>query len=183
MRASEPSLFRGLGSSIACSSSRFPARRTVLEPMSSSNTARRETSPPYSFARRSNENPFPPKTKVFGRPRRVRNLRSVSHPRTTLSEGIRLAKADSKPIDGRLSIRLISFRGNPVSAAIFEWLSFPFCSLARPAAARTNASRASLEKLFGVIPRGRSANASSPSRFCRSACVPSASLNLPLRRV
>lgn len=119
-RASGPRPLRRFGNLAVCRSKRFPARRTVLERTSSSSTARGETSPPYSFTSRSNEKAPPVRARDLGRFCRFRNRRSSSHPRTTRSEGVRVVELGSKHPAGWFSIRLISFRGKPVSAAIFE---------------------------------------------------------------
>jgi hypothetical protein len=150
-------------------------RRTLLERMSSSKTARGDTSPPYSFTNRLKEAFPPPKASEFGSPLRVRKRGSVSHPSTTRSQGALVARSESR-LAVVLSIRLISFRGKPVRAATFELLTFPFLSRELAAAARTNALRARVQNLSGVIPRGSSARANSLSRCCRSAWPPSVSL-------
>lgn len=164
--ASVPSPLLRPGALKACNTSRWPARRTVLERISSSNTARGDTSPPYSLTSRSNED-VPPRESDLGCPP-VINLRSVNHPLTTRSAGMGVVESGAGPVDDRLSVRLISFLDKPVRAAIFEWLTLPFRSRAWLAAARMKASRARLEKLFGVMPRGSRASASSPSKSCRS---------------
>lgn len=161
---------------------RSPARETLLERASSSKTARGDISPPYSLTSPRKERLPPSSGSDFGSPFRVRNRRSVSQPRATRSAGMRVVGSDSKHCV-RLSIRFISFLGKPVIAATFDWLTLPFFSRAFPEAARTKASRARMEKLFGVIPRGSSANASSPSRCCKSAYELSVRLGLLFRCV
>lgn len=107
-------------------------------------------------------------TRDFGPPLWETKRRSVSHPCTTRSVGVRVLWSSSKSAICRLSIRLISFLGKPVRAATFERLIRPFLSRERSAAALTKASRASLENLFGVMLCGRSADASSTSSCCKS---------------
>jgi hypothetical protein len=182
-RANGPRPAPAFGRLDACKAIRSPERATAFERISSSKTARGETSPPNSFTSRSNEGLLPATTRVLGRPLRVRNRLSVIHPLTTRSAGMRAVASDPNGADDvRLSIRRISFRGKPVNAATFEWLTLPFRICACRAAARTNASRATLEKPFGVIPRGSSASASSRSSCCRCASRLSAGLSLPLTR-
>jgi hypothetical protein len=121
--------------------------------MSSSKTARGDISPPYSLTNRSNADFAPLIASDFGFPFCVRNLESVSQPCTTRAEGVLVVRRGSKFAIVRSSIRFISFRGRPVKAATFEWLTLPFRSRELDAAARTKASRARLENLFGVMPR------------------------------
>jgi len=96
-RAKTPRPALGVGSFEVCRESRSSVRRTVLERISSSNTARGDTSPAYSFTSLSKENVPWLMARVFGRPFRVINRRSVSHPRTTRSDGIRVVVSASKP--------------------------------------------------------------------------------------
>lgn len=158
-------------------------RRTFFERISSSKTARGDTSPPYSLTNRSNEDCALPTESDWGFPFLVRNCRSVSHPCTTRAEGILVAGCGSRVAIVRSSIRFISFRGRPVRAATFEWFTFPLRRRELLAAARTKASRARRENLFGVMPRGSNAIASSSRSRCRSAWASSVSLGRPLRRV
>lgn len=118
-RPRAPSVLFGIGNLDIWSVSRAPARRTLLELMSFSKTARGDMSPPYSFTNRSNDFPLPAAS-AFGFPLRVRNRRSVSHPCTTRSTGMRVVRVGSKLAVVWLSIRLISFLGKPVRAATFE---------------------------------------------------------------
>lgn len=182
IRVSVPRLGLVIGNFDTRSLSRSPVRRTFRERINSSETARGDISPPNSLTKRSNSDFAPPIANNFGFPFCVRNRGSVSHPCTTRSDGMLAARCESRLDTGRSSIRLISFRGSPVRAATFEWLTFPFRSRELPAAARTKASRARLENRFGVMPRGSSASASSSRKCCRSACAPSVSFSRPRLR-
>ena len=182
MRVSVPRLFLGVVNVEIWSFSRSPTWRTFREPTRSSRTAPGDMSPPYSLTNCWKENLAPAKGNDFGSPFRVRNRWSVSQPCTTRSEGIRVAGSGSKHAPVRVSIRRISFLGKPVMAATFEWLTLPFFSREFAAAARTKAPRASIEKLFGVMPWGSRANASSPSKCSRSGCELSIRPGLPFRR-
>lgn len=152
-----------------------PTFRMTLDRASSCKIARGETSPPYSLTRRSKGEDFPPRRSILGCPCLVTNRRSVSQPSTTRIEGTpaKLTDFGLAGESSRSSTRFISLLDMPVRAAIFDWLIRPFLSRDRSAAALMKASRASFEKLSGVIFRGSSTNASSTSSCSKSALRPS----------
>lgn len=120
MRISAPSPRLGIGNLEMWSFSRSPARWILLDRVSSSITARGDISPPYSLTSRWKESLLPSNGNDLGFPFRVRNRWSLSHPCTTRSEGMRVARPGSELAVVRFSIRLISFLGKPVIAATFE---------------------------------------------------------------